>query len=168
MIVPTLSDIVYSIAASIDEVITPKLEGLRERSTITTIRHMLRYVEHSIDNEGQVLFDELNKLKPLLDDIAKRFESVKELKSVAAAIRQSLAVERDPAVYPSIKILGEEISRLRQHVSDALVAIRALPPAARGAQIEAAHQQLRDYIKWQLQQEARIIEPAFIGYGARR
>ncbi|MET0656984.1 MAG: hypothetical protein ABW110_02355 [Steroidobacteraceae bacterium] len=168
MIVPTLSDIVYTISAGLDEIITPKLEGLRERSTMTTIRHMLRFVEHAIDNEGQLLFDDLKKLKPLLADIAQRFESVAELKGVASAIRQSLASERDPNVYPSIKLLAEEIRRLRQHVSDALVALRALPATARGPQTEAAHQLLRDYIKWQLKQEARVIEPAFIGYGARR
>ena len=168
MIVPTLSHIVYTISAGLDEIITPKLEGLRERSTMTTIRHMLRFLEHSIDHEGQLLFDDLNKLKPLLADIAKRFDSVAELKSVASAIRQSLAIERDAAVYPSIKLMAEDLKRLRQHVSDALVAIRALPADSRGPEIEAAQQMLRDYIKWQLQQEARVIEPAFIGYGARR
>lgn len=168
MIVPTLSDVVYTIGAALDDVIAPRLEGLRERSTLTTIRHMLRLLEHSIDQEGQVLFDEVNKLGSLLEDIANRFDAVPELKNVATAIRQSLALKRDPAVYPSIKRLSEDVARLRQHVSDALVAIRALPAAGRGPQIEAAHQLLRDYIQWQLQQEARVIEPAFIGYGPRR
>lgn len=168
MIVPSLSDVVYTIRSALDEVIAPQLDGLRERSTITTIGHLLRLVEHCIDAQGQVLFDELHELEPLLADIARRFDAVAELQSIAADIRQSLAVERDPRVYPSLKVLAAEISRLRQHVSDALVAIRALPASSRGPEIEAAHRLLRDYIQWQLQQEARVIEPAFIGYGARR
>src|SRR5262245_27590886 len=133
MIVPTLADVVHGVSSAIDEVIAPKLEGLRERSTITTIRHLLRLVENGIESEGQVLYDELNKLENLLSDVATVFERRPELKSIAGAIRESLATQRDPSVYPSISLLGREIGRLRTHVCDALTALRALPASARTA-----------------------------------
>jgi hypothetical protein len=64
--------------------------------------------------------------------------------------------------------LAQDVGRLRGHVCDALVALRALPASAASADTQTAHQRLREYIAWQLKQEARIIEPAFRGYGARR
>lgn len=168
MIVPTLADVVHSISAAIDEVIAPRLEGLRERSTITTIRHLLRLVENGIEGEGQVLYDELNQLKALLSEVATVFTGRPGLDCLAATIRESLALERDPSIYPSIRILAQEVGRLRGHVCDALVALRALPPSATSAATQMAHQRLREYIAWQLKHEARIIEPAFRGHGARR
>lgn len=168
MIVPTLADVVHSISGAIDEVIAPKLEGLRERSTITTIRHLLRLVENGIEDEGQVLYDEVNQLKPLLREVATGFAAQPGLEHVAAAIRESLAIERDPAIYPSIRLLAQDIGRLRGLVCDALVALRALPVSASSAATQTAHQRLREYIAWQLKNEARVIEPAFRGHGARR
>jgi hypothetical protein len=168
MIVPTLADVVHAISGALDEVVAPKLEGLRERSTMTTIRHLLRLVENGIEGEGQVLYEELNELKGLLGEVATIFASRPGLEAVAAAIRESLALERDPSIYPSLRILAEELGRLRGHVCDALVALRALPASATSAETQTAHQRLREYIAWQLKQEARIIEPAFRGYGARR
>ena len=168
MIVPTLTDVVHTVSSAIEAVIAPKLEGLRERSTITTIRHLLRLVEHGIEGEGQVLYDELSRLKGLLSNVADVFDARLELRGLAAAIRASLAIERDPSVYPSISILAQEVGRLRGHVCDALTALRGLPASAQGSATQAAHQQLRDYIRWQLEQEARIIEPSFRGHGARR
>ena len=168
MIVPTLADVIHAISGALDEVVAPKLEGLRERSTMTTIRHLLRLVENGIEGEGQVLYDELNELKSLLGEVATVFAARPELEAVAAAVRESLALERDPSIYPSLRILAQDVGRLRGHVCDALVALRALPASATSAETQTAHQRLREYIAWQLKQEARIIEPAFRGYGARR
>jgi hypothetical protein len=168
MIVPTLADVVHAVSGALDEVIAPKLEGLRERSTITTIRHLLRLVENGIEGEGQVLYDELNELKGLLSEVAAVFETRPGLDSIAASIRESLALERDPSIYPSLRILAQDVGRLRGHVCDALVALRALPASATRPDTQAVHQRLRDYIAWQLKHEARIIEPAFRGHGARR
>jgi hypothetical protein len=168
MIVPTLADVVHAVSGALDEVIAPKVEGLRERSTLTTIRHLLRLVEIGIEGEGQVLYDELNKLEGLLSEVATVFATRPGLEGVAAAIRESLALERDPSIYPSLRILAQDVGRLREHVCDALVALRALPASATSADTQTAHQQLREYIAWQLKQEARIIDPAFRGHGARR
>jgi hypothetical protein len=168
MIVPTLADVVHTVSSAIDEVIAPKLEGLRERSTITTIRHLLRLVENGIESEGQVLYDELHELRGLLSDVANTFDKRPELKNIANAIRASLAIQRDPSVYPSIGILAREVGRLRAHVCDALNALRALPASAKSVETDTAHQRLRDYIRWQLEQEGRVIEPSFRGHGARR
>jgi hypothetical protein len=171
MIVPTVSDVVRTIAQSVDEVITPALEGLRERSAITTIGHMLRYVEKAVEMEGQALFDEAAKLRALLTDIAGKIEArgVEDgLSGFAPVIRAALAEQRDAAVYPSVPLLASEIRRLTQILDDSLAALHGLPETAYAGAVAAIHEQIRDYIGWQLDNEAKIIEPAFIGYGARR
>ena len=165
MIVPTISDVMRNLGEQLDVVIAPALTGLRERSTVTTIRHMMRFVEKRVEIEGQVLFDEMHKLKGLLGEVAAVFEA-EGLGAVAAGLRKTITAERDPAIYLGLDLLAEDVGALRQGVSDALVAIRGL--ATRSDAIAKTHQALRDYISWQLAEEAKIIEPSFVGYGARR
>lgn len=168
MIFPPLTDVVHTISSSLDEVIAPKLTGLPERSALLTIKHMLRFVEVSLDKEGQVLFDELHRLKSLLADAATRLATVDECRDIVSAVRHTLAVERDPSVYPSFAVLAQEIGVLREHVAHVLRVIRALPATARSSETDAVVHSLREYIRWQIAEEAKVFEPSFLGHGARR
>ena len=168
MIVPTTADVVHTIARQFEEVIVPALDGLRERSAAATMSHLLRYVNKRVEMEGPLLFEEAAELRRILGGIAERLAGTAGLERALATVRTTLAQELDPAVYPSVTLLGDEVSRLRGAVDAMLVALRALPEGVRTDATAAAHEELRAYIGWQILQEAKIIEPAFVGFGARR
>lgn len=171
MIIPTVIDVVRSISRSVDLVIAPSLEGLRERSAITTIRHMLRYVERAVELEGQNLFEEAARVRALLVEIADKLESrdVNDaLTAVAAAARELTSSPRDPSVYPSVSLLAEDIRALTQCVDTCLSTIHAIAIDARDPVTVEVHEAIRTYMIWQIEHEAHLVEPAFYGFGARR
>lgn len=163
ILTPTPAEVLGCVRQTLENVIAPALKGGAEQSFAVTMTHLLSYVERRIDNEGQLLFDEIVRLKELL---ARARDWLPENDALAGRIADSLSVQRDPAVYPSLKLLAREVAVLRQHVCDLLLMLQAAEPDA-GA--EALHQAVRDYIVWQLEEEgARIFEPAFVGRGPRR
>jgi hypothetical protein len=169
MIVPTASDVVRCIGDTLDSVILPGLDTLERRSAATTMRHLLRYVALRIDLEGQVLFDELAQLHSVLDEASTYFGAAagEPSKALAAAINGSLAQQRAPDVYPSVQVMAVEIAGLRQHVCDALTLLQSAGEGLNDAG-RRLHEAFRNYVRWQIAQEAKIIEPAFRGFGPRR
>ncbi len=168
MIVPTAADVIRCIEETMERVIQPALTSLSDRSAATTIRHLLHYVAIRIDAEGQILFDDAKRLRAVLAECLAWLDARPDAESLAAAIRETLNRERDPEIYPSPVLIAGEVASLRQHVSEVLALLLKLAPDDRGAAGEALHQTLRDYIVWQVEQEAKIIEPAFVGRGPRR
>jgi hypothetical protein len=59
--------------------------------------------------------------------------------------------------------MAAEVGRLRQHVCDLLILLQSLNGA--GADI---HNEIRAYIAWQIEQEGKVVEPSFLGFGPRR
>lgn len=168
MIVPSTTDVLHTIARQFDEVIVPALEGLRERSAATTMRHLLRYVGQRVELEGPLLFAEAAELRRLLGEVSGTLAGSAGLDAALGTVHAALAEQRDPAVYPGVALLGGEVARLRGAVDALLAALLALPEAQRTDATTHVHEQLRAYIGWQIRQEAKIVEPAFRGYGARR
>ncbi len=167
MIVPTVTDVVRTIRVTVEELIAPTLAGVAERSAATTIGHLLRYVEQRIEDEGQALLDEVHYLHALLPDALGFLEERPACDKLEAAIRKTLATERDPAVYPSLTRMAQDVGVLRQHACDLLSTLQLLKPGESTAGDEL-HEKLRQYLSWQIEREGRIIESAFVGQGARR
>ena len=166
-LLPGVTDIVRNVREVTRDLLAPALAGDSERSAAATIDHMLRYAERLIEHQGQALLDEEARLKALLPSVADWLAARPESAPLAGAIRATLAHARDPAVYPTLGMMADDVALLRQHVCDALLALQQLGDA-RGAEGEAVHAGLRAYIRWQLEEEGRLVEPAFLGHGPRR
>lgn len=164
-ILPSATDILRCVREVTRDLIAPTLAGHSERSAAATIDHMLRYAEGMIAHQGQALFDEEAKLKALLPSVAGWLADRDA--ALAGAIRADCARTYDPALYPTLMMMEDRVAQLRQHVCDALEALHAAG-AAKGPAGEAAHEGLRDYIRWQIAREGEIVEPAFLGHGPRR
>jgi hypothetical protein len=166
ILTPTATEVLRCVRETMESGIIPSLSGRTERSNAATIQHMLRFVEHRIDKEGQLLFDEIAYLRDLfpaaLDWLAGRSDAA----ALKAAIGRAVDATPDPSVYPSLARLGETVAALRQHVCDLLLLLQVAPES--DGQAADLHQVLRDYIVWQLEQEGSMVEPAFIGHGPRR
>jgi hypothetical protein len=167
MIVPTAADVVRTMAAKFEETIMPAMESPQEKSTAQTFRHLLRYVERRIEDEGQTLLDEVFKLGELLAEMVTHFVSRDDnaSKALAAAIAETLAVEEDPKRYPSLSVMAQRVGVLRQHVSDALKILNAIDENEAD---KALHDKIRRYIAWQIEQEGKVIQASFWGHGPRR
>jgi hypothetical protein len=171
MLVPRSTDVVDTIARALDTTIAPAVSTTHQRSTLTTIDHMLRYLALCLREEGQVLFDEAERLKTLMARLGKAggAPGLPDAIGAAAGEMASLAaVRRDPAIYPSRERLATEIREGTECVDRMLREIHAIASKDRSEAVRSLHAEIRDYIAWQLENEARLIEPAFVGRGARR
>ena len=167
MIYPTVGDVIRRCGEAMDSVVIPGLSELKDRSSATTIRHLLNFAADRIDVEGQLLFDEIARVRDLLGETAKHFSTRPDgdgdVESWLAETHTTLERQRDPNVYPALPVVAEEVNHLRGLVSRALIILKG--EQDRGT---AIRQKIREYIAWQIQQEAKLIEPAFQGRGPRR
>ena len=167
MIYPTAGDVIRRCGEAMDNVVIPGLTELRDRSNATTIRHLLNFAADRIDIEGQLFFDEIVRVRSLLTESAGYFRGRPspdgEIQSWLEETEATLARQRDPHVYPTLTMLAEEVNQLRGLVSRTLVIVKQEPDNG-----GAMRQKIRDYIAWQIRQEATLIEPAFQGLGPRR
>jgi hypothetical protein len=163
-LIPTLGETVRCIRDSLVDVIAPQLTTQTLRSSIGSAIQLLHYVEWRIEDEGQMLYDEIKCLRGLFDEILAFQDERPEGASLAKAIRQTLDAKRDGDVYPSLKLLAEEIGRMRQHVCDSLVSIQSTSDP----QSEKLRESLYRYTAWQILREEKLISSAFRGRGPRR
>lgn len=169
MIIPSAGQVVRNLAKVFEQTIVPSLDGPQERSTAQTMRHMFRYLELRIENEGQTLLDELSKLNDVLAQVASHFEQHSdpstEMRALSVGVRRTLGQPADPTVYPNLTIMAERVAVRREYVSRALAVLNEIE---RGPADDIVHDLLRNYLTWQITQEGRVVEPAFWGQGPRR
>jgi len=168
MLVPTASDELRSIAGELESVILPALQGQVERSTVATMLHLLRHAGLRLSLEGQLLFDEIVYLRPLLARAAEWLGPQDALgaRAGAAATAQSWSPAAAPFEYPSLDRVARRVAELRQIVDELLVVLHARAPD--DPQADGLHAAVRTYIGWQIEQEGKLVEPAFRGWGPRR
>lgn len=172
MILPTAVDVLRCVERTIETVIAPALTDTAERSAAATIGHLLRHVALRLEREGALFATEISQLRPLLTeadlvlqrDFARSADVSEARIAIAAALAEPPAAAqgyRDPAS------MGAEVTALRHGVCATLELIQrheaSLPAAAR-----ALHESLKRYIAWELDNESKLIDPAFEGFGPRR
>lgn len=153
MIIPTAAEMLKTIEATFETVIKPDLTNTGARSAAASVGHMLRIATLRIEIEGQILHDEVIKLRELLPRLC------------AFLGKGELPPLRDNSIYPSLALMAAEVGALRQGVCDALDELQGRDLDAKGARLLV---ELNSYIAWQLEQESKMIDPATIGHGPRR
>jgi hypothetical protein len=123
-----------------------------------------------VDREGQILSEEIQALRELLPVMQSDLEQQgDEGARYARAIEDCLTPVQPSAQYPSLLVLAEQCSVLREAFEAALVLL--IDAAAHRAH-EPAYQRLREriraHISAQIEREAPLVELAFHGFGARR
>lgn len=172
MLLPTAVDVLRCVERTIETVITPALTGAAERSAAATVGHLLRHVALRIEREGALFAAEIAQLRPLLADsdrmLQHDFAASAEAKGVRAAIAAALAEQpAAPHGYRDLASMAAEVTALRQCVCATLDLIQrseaSLSVAARDI-----HESFQRYVAWELDNESKLIDPAFEGFGPRR
>ena len=163
MIHPTCSEVLATIQTGFAEQVVPHLHDAEARSAAATIGHLLRHVALRIEGEGQVLTDDIARLRALLRQIEAWFAQAGEAHGII------LPADLPPGTYPSLALLGEQALALRGALVAAQDRLHSLSPVyAADPYYQALRQAIRDYIAAQLADEAKLIAPAFQGKGPRR
>lgn len=172
MIYPTASEILRQIDQTLLAISDINMPRMDVKSALATTRHLVRHVELRLRLERSILLDDIEKAGGLLAKIATYLDSLgADHAARAKDIRATLAVA--PSLLSSKEDeLDHIINRakaLRELIYVNLAALQNL-----GADITAIkayadlRQLIREYISYQIKQEARVIDPAFIGQGPRR
>ena len=164
MLIPTVGETVRCIRDSLADVIAPQLSTQSLRSSMGSTLALLNYVECRVENEGQMLYDEIKHLRDLFAKVLVFTNQLPEAGKLAAAIRLILGTNRGPDVYPSLRLLAEDIGQMRQHVCDALLLVQSMS----GTESEQLREEIHRYTAWQIVQEEKMMAAAFRGRGPRR
>jgi len=171
MLLPTSVDVLRCVERTLETVIAPTLTGTEPRSAAATMGHLIRHVVLRIEHEGQMLFDDIGVLRPLLMQVESYLKGRPADDGEAARVREGIAavLARPPSStgYRDVASLAAEVSALRQSVCDALAFVQAQKPDGTGP-AAAVHEALKRYIAWEIEQESQLIDPAFEGFGPRR
>lgn len=109
-------------------------------------------------------------LRPLLERLATHLQHAPASDAAAAqllaTLRRTLSQPSQQG-YRNVTSLSAEVSELRARVCESLEYLlpRKEQLDERGLQL---HQDLHQYMAWEVRQEARVIDPAFEGFGPRR
>jgi hypothetical protein len=170
MLLPTSVDVLRCIERTLDTVVAPALTGTGERSALATIGHLLRHVALRIELEGPMLAEDIAVARPLLAQVDAYLGS--DGANAAAAAQRArltdlLARPAQTEGYRSVASLAEEVTALRQGVCESLEFVQSRLSDA-DPQAKAVHDALLRYVAWEVEMEAKIIDPAFEGFGPRR
>jgi hypothetical protein len=172
MLLPTAVDLLRCVERTLETVIVPTLNGAAERSAAATIRHLLRHVALRIEHEGAIFAVEVEKLRSLLEQavtvIQSAFPESPERGKALEALSSALVRPALPAHgYRDLATLTAEVTRLRQGVCDALVLLQRHESSLTDA-AQDLYESLKRYVAWELDNESKLIDPAFEGFGPRR
>jgi hypothetical protein len=172
MITPSAQDELRCVLHALQNQIAPTLNGTAAESPVATLTHILRHVNRRMEFEGQILFDDIKALRKLLPELRRYLLS---LETTAGAIEQAEAIELtlaaeycDPNTYPSLAIMSAEALALRECLYSGLQLLQTLPAGSRDTEYQQLRESIRRFVGWQIEQERKLIEPAFFGHGPRR
>jgi hypothetical protein len=171
MLLPTAVDLLRCVESTLRTVIAPALTGTAERSAAATIGHLLRHVALRIEHEGALLSAEIDKVRPLLEQAGCVFErdfpADPDTKRAREAIAAALAGPASPPGYRDLPSLAAEVTALRRGVGDSLALIQR-HESTLSAPAKELYEALKRYVAWELDNESKLIDPAFEGFGPRR
>jgi len=160
---PTADEVMETVLSTFEEQILPHVaEGLPHSLAITT-RNLLRHVQLRMKLEASSLWEDNRELGLLLAAIADYAAGADGLGDLAQAVR--IEVENaKPSGFQGLAELSHEAEQLRWTLTCAIERLQQARHAHRGeAPYANLRQQIRDYLRHQLEREAAWIEPAFTG-----
>lgn len=172
MITPSAQDELRCVLHVLHNQIAPVAYGTAAESPIATLTHILRHVNRRIEFEGQILLEDIVALRKLLPGLCAYLESLGDVPGApeqAAAIERALTDEYcDANTYRSLAIMDNEARTLRECLYGGLKVLQGIPKEQRDATYRKMREAIRRCVVWQIEQERKLIEPAFFGHGPRR
>lgn len=170
MIYPTPSDILRCVDQTLLDNSDIELPRMSVKSALATSRHLIRHVELRLRLEPEILLDDIEKTTVLLNRVAGYLESL-QAGEMAQAIRESLAEKAEllRGKADDVERIRARALLLREHVYAALKLLQQQDAAARDTDTyREVRRLIREYMAYQIEQESRLIHPAFAGKGPRR
>lgn len=172
MITPSAQDELRCVLHVLRHQIAPVAYGTAAESPIATLTHILRHVSRRIEFEGQILLEDIVALRKLLPGLCAYLESLRDAPGAAeqaAVIARALTDEYcDANTYRSLTIMSNEARTLRECLYGALKLLQSIPKERRDARYQEMREAIRRCVVWEIEQERKLIEPAFFGHGPRR
>lgn len=172
MIYPTPADILCCVDQTLLDSSDIELPRMSVKSALATCRHLIRHVELRIRLDPEILLDDIEKTTALLHHVAGYLETGNSAACVLAKdVRASIAHEPHQLQGKAADMDGIRARALllREHIYAALKLLQGLDAVTRHTDAYRETRRLiREYIAYQIQQEARMIHPAFAGKGPRR
>lgn len=172
MIYPTANDILRCIDQTLLASMDTDMPRMSVTSALATCRHLVRHVGLRIALEKPVLLDDIDQAGALLARVADYFESAgADHAAMVSNIRSALA--KKPQLVTGkedeLDVIRERARELRELIYVTLAALQKFTAEQQAAKAYAdTRQRIRDYMRYQIEQEARLIDPAFAGQGPRR
>ena len=172
MIYPTASELLQLIDKTLLAASNENMPRMDVKSALATTRHLVRHVELRVKLEKSILLDDIDKTTGLLGKVVLYLDAGgSESSTLARRIRA--VIEAAPQLQiktpDEMDNIIQRALALREQVYLSLAHLQRLPADTRGATAYADIRQLiRDYMSHQIKQEARLIDPAFVGKGPRR
>lgn len=172
MIYPTPADILRCVEHTIQMASADDMPRMAVKSALATSGHLIRHVELRMKMERSILLDDVEKAAALLDNLAAylsggsagRTKLARDIRGSLAKAPQLLSAEPDDT-----EAIRERAKDLRELIYSALKELQSATAAEKTAKPYLdARRLLRGYMTYQIQQEARLVTPAFFGHGPRR
>jgi hypothetical protein len=182
MIYPTAERVLDSVVLTLDEVIQPalrrdyeeasadrRIETKRVYSSALTLAHLVRHCRNRVAEEGQIFYDEILMVTPLVADIAAFIRAGGELR-LAADLDAAVSEAWPPAgVYPSLALTVERTNRLRLAVQDGLAWLQANEATlVADPGYAALRARIRANVADQMTRENDLVDRSYRGFGLRR
>jgi hypothetical protein len=161
------------VSETYDTVILPTLKESPARSAAHSMAHLLRYAIVQMRERPKILAHEIVILETLLRAIAAYKAAVPSAEASPVLLD---SIDTAPTLEAGRSALLEESSSLEQRCSTLRLqlydSLRWLQQLRSSRGLESAYQELRqrirDYIRWEIEQQDKLIEAAFAGRGPRR
>ena len=141
------------------------------KSGLATCRHLIRHVELRTRLEAAMLLDDIDQTRQLLAHLAGYLAAVPDAGPLVAAVRASLSLAKatPTGAADDLERIRAQALALREHVYAGLKCLQGLNAELQAsAPYQEVRRLIRAYIAYEIQQEARLIDPAFVGQGPRR
>lgn len=173
MIYPTASEILRCVDHTLMEASHIDMPRMSVKSALATCRHMVRHVDQRLQIEQGLLVEDIAQVSRLLDAVADYLGAIGEAEApLVGDIRATLADAPVPLLQGHVDDMDSVRRRALALREQLYTALRHLQSQGGERQATPAYRQvrtlIRDYIRWEIQQESKLVHPAFVGRGPRR
>ena len=173
MIYPTTSDILRCVDHTLMESSDIDMPRMAVKSALATCRHLVRHVDLRMQIEQGILIADIEKVTTLLGAVAEYLGTVSAAEATLvgeiratladqpAALLQGKADDMD-RVRSRALALRERLYGTLRHLQSLNADVQATPS------YREVRRLIREYITWEIQQESKMVHPAFVGRGPRR